>query len=86
MLREGDTFRVTLAWAGVRGRTGLACVLSRSIDSSQRLTFVLFFTPTDSPAVMQSQVITVRYVVDTRTNLARRLRNTEAQVGKLESS
>lgn len=83
MLEEGDLFRVTLAWAGVRGRTGLARVLSRSLDSSERVTFVLQFIASASPSAMPSQV--VRYTVDTRTNLVRRVRNTESQVNQLES-
>jgi len=83
MLEEGDLFRVTLAWAGVRGRTGLARVLSRSMDSNERITFVLQFIASASPAAMPSQV--VRYTVDTRTNLVRRVRNTESQVNQLES-
>lgn len=84
-LAVGDEFQVTLAWAGVRGRTGLARVLSRSRDASQRLTFVLLFVPTLDPSLLQSQITRPRLIVATRDNLARRLVDAERNVNKLQS-
>lgn len=84
-LEVGDEFQVTLPWAGVRGRTGLARVLSRSRDSSERLTFVLLFIPTTDPSLLQSQVARPRLIVATRDNLARRLTDAERSVNKLNA-
>jgi hypothetical protein len=86
-LREGDSFRTTLPWAGIQGRTGLARDLSRTIDNQQRLTFVILFIPNTDPSIMQSQADSgrPRYVVPVRDNLARRVTDTEKTVNKLQS-
>ena len=88
LLEEGDTFRITLPWAGIRGRHGTARVLSRTVDNAGRLTFKLFISPTVDPSVMQSQADSgrPRLVVDTRSNLARRMANAEKTVGTLQAN
>jgi hypothetical protein len=84
-LKEGDTFRVTLPWAGVQGRSGTARVLSRTIDGSGLLTFVLFFAPTVDPSIMQSQADSgrPRLVVVTAANLPRRMKDAEKTLARV---